>query len=169
MLFHPAVIARPGRRQALAWLAPATLTVLMALPGCSLFKPSAITEVQLKVVATANVNPDVRKRPSPIVIRVYELKARTQFEALDFLSLAERDKDTLGADLLSREEFVMRPGETKDIAKKVSPDARFIGITAGYRNLERAQWRAVTAIQGQSSTDFVVKVDALSVSIAAQP
>lgn len=169
MLFQHAVAARPSRRQALAWLAPLALTALTTLPGCSLFKPSAITEVQLKAVAAANVNPDVRKRPSPIVIRVYELKARTQFDALDFISLTERDKDTLGADLLSREEFVLRPGETKAMVKKVSPDAKFIGITAGYRDLERAQWRAATAIQGQSSTDFVIKVDALAVSIAAQP
>ncbi len=166
---HRAFVARPCRRLALAGLASVALTVLTSLSGCSLFKPSAITEVQLTAVAAANVNPDVRKRPSPIVIRVYELKARTQFDALDFISLTERDKDALGADLLSREEFVMRPGETKALVKKVSPDAKFIGITAGYRDLERAQWRAVTAIQGQSSTDFQIKVNALAVSIAAQP
>lgn len=169
MPLQPAVAARLRRRQALVWLAPVALATLSALPACSLFKPTTITEVQLKAVAAANVNPDVRKRPSPIVIRVYELKARTQFDALDFLSLTERDKDILGADLLSREEFVMRPGETKAMVKKVSPEAKFIGITAGYRDLERAQWRAVTAIQGQSSTDFQIKVDALAVSIAAQP
>lgn len=169
MPFQHVFAARLCHRHALAWLAPAALATLTTLSGCSLFKPTTISEVQLKAVAAANVNPDVHKRPSPIVIRVYELKARTQFDALDFLSLSERDKDTLGADLLSREEFVMRPGETKAIVKKVSPEAQFIGITAGYRNLERAQWRAVSAIQGQSSTDFVIKVDALAVSIAAQP
>ncbi|MGE5451944.1 MAG: type VI secretion system lipoprotein TssJ [Acidobacteriota bacterium] len=168
MLPHRSVVACPGRRQALARLVPVAVATV-ALPACSLFKPSAITEVQLKAVAAANVNPDVRKRPSPIVIRVYELKARTQFDALDFLSLTERDKDTLGADLLSREEFVMRPGETKSLVKKVSAEARFIGVTAGYRDLERAQWRAVTAIQGQSSTDFQIQVEALAVSIAARP
>lgn len=169
MLSHRAVVARPCRRQALAWLAPLALAAATTLSGCSLFKPTTITEVQLKAVAAANVNPDVRKRPSPIMIRVYELKARTQFDALDFISLSDRDKDTLGADLLSREEFVMRPGETKAMVKKVSPDAKFIGITAGYRDLERAQWRAVTPIQGQSSTDFQIKVDALAVSITALP
>lgn len=133
-----------------------------------MFKPSPITEVQLKAVAAANVNPDGHKRPSPIVIRVYELQSRAQFESLDFISLSERDKDALGADLLSREEFVMRPGEAKALTKKVSPEARYIGITAGYRDLERAQWRAITAIQGLGTTDFNIKVDALAVSISAQ-
>ncbi len=118
---------------------------------------------------SAQANPDHRKRPSPVVLRLYELKGRAQFDALDFVTLTERDKETLGADLVSREEIVLRPGETRTITKKVSPDAAFLGVTAGFRNIERAQWRAVTALQGQSETEFQIKVDALTVTVAPKP
>lgn len=168
MLSELEPVARFSRRSCLRAVLLASVSVA-ALSGCSMFKRSAITQIEIDLIVSAQANPDHRKRPSPVVLRLYELKGRAQFDALDFVTLTERDKETLGADLVSREEIVLRPGETRTITKKVSPDAAFLGVTAGFRNIERAQWRAVTALQGQSETEFQIKVDALTVTIAPKP
>jgi len=112
------------------------------LAGCS-SGPALLTA---NVAASAQVNPDFKKRPSPIVVRVYELKASTQFESADFVSLFDKDQAVLGADLVSREEFVLRPGETKLIAKPLSPDTKFIGVMAAFRELERSRWHVVVPV-----------------------
>lgn len=168
MLSELAPVARFSRRTCTRAVLLATVSTVL-LAGCSLFKRSPIAQVELALIVSAQANPDHRKRPSPVVLRLYELKGRAQFDALDFVTLTERDKETLGADLISREEIVLRPGETRTITKKVSPDAAFLGVTAGFRNIERAQWRSVTDLQGQSETEFQIKVDALTVTVAPQP
>ena len=52
----------------------------------------------------------------------------------------------------------------------VDTDALFHSrAVSRFRNIERAQWRSVTALQGQSETEFQIKVDALTVTVAPQP
>src|SRR5689334_22078541 len=84
----------------------------LALSGCSMFGGGPAV-LNANVVASAQVNPDARKRPSPVVVRVFELKAPTLFEQADFVSLFEKEQAVLGAELVAREEFVLRPGESK--------------------------------------------------------
>ena len=56
--------------------------LIFMLFGCaSAPKP---TLVQVALSAQANVNPDSRGRPSPIVVRFYELKTPTAFNNADF-------------------------------------------------------------------------------------
>ena len=51
------------------------------------------------------------------------------------------DKATLGADLLAVDQFIIRPGETRQILRKSHPEATAIGVFAGYRDLPNATWR----------------------------
>ena len=53
--------------------------------------PPVISEIQLTVVAGPDVNPDARKRASPVLVRIYALKSAAPFEAADFFSLFEKD------------------------------------------------------------------------------
>lgn len=117
----------------------------VALPGCGMFSSGPAT-LSTTVLASAQVNPDARRRPSPVVVRVFELKAPTLFEQADFVSLFEKDQAVLAAEMVSREEFVLRPGESKPINKPLSPDTKFIGVMAAFRELERARWRAVVPV-----------------------
>jgi type VI secretion system protein VasD len=123
-------------------LATGVLLTAVLLAGCS-SGPAVLTA---NVAASAQVNPDAKKRPSPVVVRVYELKSPTQFDSADFVSLFDKDQAVLGADMLSREEFVLRPGETKTITKTLAPDTKFIGVMAAFRELERSRWHVVVPV-----------------------
>jgi len=80
----------------------------------------------INIVASAQLNPDARMRPSPVVVRVYELKSAAQFNSADFLSLYDKDQSVLGGDVVTREEFVLRPGEKKAINKQLPTETKFI-------------------------------------------
>lgn len=144
-----------------------------ALAGCAdvpipFMKPDP-TLIEATAQASPQVNPDARKRPSPVVVRVYELKSRTSFDASDFISLFERDKDVLGADLLARDEFVMRPGESKDIKKTPQADTKFLAVLVGFRDLEKSRSRALIAVVPNTTNRWVIKIDPLAVAIQPAP
>jgi type VI secretion system protein VasD len=149
------------RRRGL-WLASGALATL-ALPGCSMFGSSGPATLSATVAATEQVNPDARKRPSPVVVRVFELRAPTLFEQADFVSLFEKDQAVLAAEMVGREEFVMRPGESRPIAKPLAPDTKFIGVMAAFRELERARWRAVVPVVANKKNVLTISLDGIVV------
>lgn len=143
------------------WLLTASgAAAAVALPGCGVFSSGPAT-LSTTVVASAQVNPDARRRPSPVVVRVFELKAPTLFEQADFVSLFEKDQATLAAEFVSREEFVLRPGESKPINKPLSPDTKFIGVMAAFRELERARWRAVVPVVAKKKNVVEISLDGI--------
>ena len=96
------------------------LTALVLLAGCSSLSPySKVTKLNLKLTASDQLNPDLNGRPSPIVVRLFELKHPVTFENADFFSLYERAKESLAPDLVASEELELRPGETIELKLSV--------------------------------------------------
>jgi type VI secretion system protein VasD len=104
--------------------------------------PEARTKSAMTLMASADTNPDARGRPSPIVVRVYQLKTDGAFKGADFFALYDDDQKVLGAELISRDEYVLAPSERKTIDVTVSRDARFIGALAAFRD-RNAESRAL--------------------------
>lgn len=153
----------------------ATLAAL-ALGGCSgmssvtsMFSSSPKpTVVNGSITASAQLNPSVTKRPSPLLVRVYELKSTDAFNSADFISLYQRDQAELGTELVAREEMTLQPGESRTINKKtLSADTRFIAVFGAYRDLEHARWRAVVPVQQGKQQNVVITADELAVSASA--
>jgi type VI secretion system protein VasD len=121
------------------------------------------TQVTGTLQASAQLNPSPSGRPSPLLVRVYELKTAASFNAADFMSLYQRDQAELAADLVGKEEFTLAPGETKAFAKTLSPDTRFLGVMAAYRDLEHAKWRSIVAIQPGQVQQVTIRAGGLAV------
>ncbi|MEJ8810694.1 type VI secretion system lipoprotein TssJ [Variovorax ureilyticus] len=123
-----------------------SLTLACALAACSTptpYAPKEQTQLDITITAADDVNPDDKERAAPIMVRFYELKSENTFEAADYFSLHNNDKTLLAADLLARDEFILRPGDVKSIRRKSHPDITAIGVLAGYRDLPNATWRVV--------------------------
>ncbi|MBC8750729.1 type VI secretion system protein VasD [Paraburkholderia sp. WC7.3g] len=101
------------------------------------------TNLRLQIAANGNVNPNEWGTAAPILVRVYELKAPTAFENADFFTLQSDDRKVLGDDALVVDEFVLRPGDTREIVRKSNRASTAIGVLAGYRDLGKSVWRAV--------------------------
>ncbi|QXI48358.1 MULTISPECIES: type VI secretion system lipoprotein TssJ [Pseudomonas] len=124
------------------------LAALSWLAGCSALSPySHLTKLDLTLTATDQLNLDINGRPSPVVVRLFELKHPVAFESSDFFSLYQRPKETLSQDMVASEEHELRPGETLALKLSIDPDSRFVGILAAYRDLDQAHWRRVQAIR----------------------
>jgi type VI secretion system protein VasD len=118
------------------------------------------------VAADVGVNPDARGRASPVVVRLLELKTLAAFESADFFSLFDRDKDTLGAELVAREELQLQPGEKKTLQRSLPPETKYLGVVAAFRDLERARWRASIPVMPNQTTPLTIKVEPRAVSIS---
>ena len=151
----------------------AALALALLLTGCGLFgpKPAAPAapppppppppKLVLSIVAAAHLNPDANGRPSPVVVRLYELKSASQFGSADFLLLFDQDRSALASDIVTREEFVMRPGESKSISKPLAPETKAIGVMAGFRDVERARWRAAAMLTPAKDNVVTVVIDGI--------
>jgi type VI secretion system protein VasD len=142
------------------WLA---CGILLAA-GCGTAGPPL---AQGSIKADPTTNPDARGRPSPIVVRVYELKATGAFNSADFFSLFEKESEALGGDLVGREEFDLRPAESRPYKRQLQPDTKFIGVVAAFRDLENSRWREVASVPAKKKEVTVtVGVEARAVTVA---
>ena len=145
--------ARAQRVQRFA-LAAGSLCLLSACAGPP-------TSVHLSLIAAPRLNPDETGAPNPVQVHVLMLKASDAFTNTDYFQLADKEKTVLGGDLLSQTNEVLRPGQTKTIDLPVLPGAKFVGVSAAYRNIDQATWRVVAPIRRK--VDVNAGADALSV------
>jgi type VI secretion system protein VasD len=147
-------------------LHPAAALVIALLVSACASAPPKPASVTGTIEASTQVNPSASRRPSPLLIRIYELKSATTFNGADFMSLYQRDQAELAADMLAKEEFVLAPGETKTFAKTLAPETHFLGVVAAYRDVEHAKWRSVVAIQPNQPQKVTVRAGELAVEAA---
>jgi type VI secretion system protein VasD len=105
--------------------------------------PNATVKAPMTISTSADINPDANGRPSPIVVRVYQLKTDAAFTAAEFFALFDDDKKALGPELISRDEFVLGPAERRTIDVTVAAETRFVGAVAAFRDIRNAQWRVL--------------------------
>jgi type VI secretion system protein VasD len=148
----------------------AALCIILLLSGCK-GKPLPIpfvskpTRIAIEIKTAGNINPATDGRASPLVLRVYQLKSPAVFNKVDFFALYDADERTLGGDLVHKEDVIMKPNETQTLVFEPPDGTQAIGIFAAFRDYERAQWRAVAAIQPHKSNVVQLNVSGTSLTI----
>jgi type VI secretion system protein VasD len=139
------------------------LSVLGFLGGCA--KP----RIDLAVASQINSNPDHTGRPSPVIVKVYELRSDLAFSQSDFRPLFETPVQVLGADLLAADELVLVPGEARRITYEPVEGTRFLGLLAGFRQAERAKWKVVSPVDFEEVNTVGIEIrDATLILIPAE-
>ena len=157
-----------------------TIALAVAIAGCSstaagvtkgvldkMFEPSP-TSIEATFLTSDLVNPDASNRPSPIIVRFYELSSIGNFEGADFFALYEQDEDVLGTDLQAREEIQLAPGEKRSFERELRLDTRYVAVMAAYRDIENATWRSSIEVELNEMTPLIVKLEKLAVSIEVE-
>lgn len=145
--------SRAGAQVSLMRLPTAGRRVLLLFPlmlsACGIFSGGSAppqkesARLDIAISADRDLNTDTKGRGAPMLLRVFELKSEVAFQEADFFALQNTAKAVLGADLLAMDQFIIRPGETREIKRKANPETTAIGIFAGYRDLPNAVWRVV--------------------------
>ncbi|MBC3363631.1 type VI secretion system lipoprotein TssJ [Pseudomonas sp. SWRI154] len=136
------------------------LVSVTPMVGCVTLSPfSTMTKLDLTLIASDQLNLDLNGRPSPVVVRLFELKHPVAFENANFFSLYERAGESLSADLLASEELELRPGETIRLRLDIAGGGRYVGVLAAYRDLPQAQWRYTLPVAAVRVTEVSLVLD----------
>jgi type VI secretion system protein VasD len=131
--------------------------------------PPPPTKIIGSAAAGANINPDINGRPSPVVLRLYELKSETAFTSSAFFPLYDNDQAILARDLQSREEILLTPGQTIKIDREFKAESRYLGVVAAFQAVDKATWRALAEIPANQTTNAEITVQGLVLKLATQP
>lgn len=146
------------------------LCATLLLSACFNKKPAVPepSQLALSAVADEDLNPDSTGRASPLVIRIYALRALAEFEKADFFALYDKDEQLLAAELVKRDEIIIQPGKTITLDREFPPDVKFIAVIGAFRDVARAEWRASTAISPGANGVLIVKAGANSITLGVE-
>jgi type VI secretion system protein VasD len=146
--------------------APATPAPPAAPPPAP---PPPATRVELAIEALPDINPDGTGRPSPLLVRVYQLKTVAAFEGADFFALYQNEPAVLAADLVHKAEFMLRPGERRPLDFEPRPEASALAAFAAFRNLDTAVWRATTPLTPHQTHRIELRIGGNRIGLATLP
>ena len=148
-----------GKKPPLPPGAAAPGAVPVAVPA-----PVLPTVLELTLVAAPALNPSASQRPSPLLLRLYELRSVASFAKGDFMALYQGDQALLAGDLVLREQYTLLPGERQVVRRVLANETRHLGFFAAYRDLERSVWRVQVEIKPGQLNRLELRADALALS-----
>ncbi len=145
---------------------------LFALTSCTSTGSSAPVEaptpaarqLEITISASQTINPGPSGKASPLSMRIYVLRSPGKFQSVDYFELKNNGGSALGSDIIDSSDVSIRPGETKTISLNSGLDGGYIGVAAGFREIDSANWRAQTSIG--DGTSFAVTANKSSVSVS---
>lgn len=133
--------------------------------GCTVANYVVQPYSKLNFNVSAEVNPDINGRASPVVVKVFELSSRTLFDSQDFFALYDEAEQVLGPDLIHKTEFEFQPGTQSEYQLSLAPGVRYAGVLVAYRDIESASWREVIEVKPTHYETHDVHVGKLSVFV----
>jgi len=105
------------------------------------------TDLEIKFKVDADVNPDEDKKPSPLFVRMYQLKSTKMFSRANFIDLYEKDKDVLGADMISKQKLRrIKPGESRVENFVLNKETRYIGLYAEFLKFKKSSYKLLIPV-----------------------
>ena len=137
----------------------AVAAALLALAACGGSAPPKAILTKAKVSTSVEVNPNAQGRPSPVHIRIFQLRDDSAFMSAEFGSLIDKETETLGASLVNRREDDLAPGEERELSINIAPETRFVAVMAELANYRNAQWRAVTRAPAKEKERVQIRIE----------
>lgn len=133
-------------------------TLLSTVGGCALFNGDG-PQATVHVRSAHYLNPDIYGRASPVVLTIYQLKSQYDFQQANYNALTINSGKTLGNDLIDKNTFEIRPNDQINVDFPLSPNAQYLGIVAGYRNINQAVWHKIVKIEQRKNMHPVLNLD----------
>lgn len=130
------------------------LPCLLLLPGCAATEHAAAVPYSITFDVASDANPDLNRKPAPIVLKIFQLKTASAFEGADFFSLQGKPDEALGGGLLGIDRVILRPGESRTLRYPGNVEARAVGVVAEYRSLEQNRWKVTVALPQPKQLNF---------------
>lgn len=132
-----------------------TSAALLLLSACS------STDVRLNLSASADLNSNKYNESLPVMVRIYQLSAVSAFRNASFDQLWQADELVLGADLVDKQVFSVKPNAKLDYELVQVDDAEYIAMFVMFRNAEQDSWRWLHKLDGgvlSFDTEFDIRL-----------
>ncbi|MGF1446260.1 MAG: type VI secretion system lipoprotein TssJ [Pikeienuella sp.] len=138
------------------------LALALALSACAEPPPPPQpTTVALQITGEEGMNGG-----APARIKVYYLTADANFIASDFFALWEEGGGTLGADLVTIDEYLVAPGASIEDAKTFDAAVPHMGVVAGLRDIDNPGWKATQDLSPRAPNAIGLTVTSEGVKVA---
>lgn len=127
--------------------------------------PPAPSLVEIEIETSGDINPNPEGRPSPLSLRIYQLKSLSDFNNADFMTLYKKDDSVLGVNLTAKEEILLKSNDKRKISYETSDETRAIAFFAVFRDYEQAQWKAIAPVTAHKLTQIQVIVSGTSITV----
>ncbi len=126
------------------------------------------TEVEVSFIVEPDINPDDsnENRPSPLVVRVYELADREQFEQAKFRDIYFDDKKMLGDDFIKKHTLkALLPGNNRLDHFELKKGTAYVGFFAEFVQYKDADFRVVIPVDKYLTTRPEIRLSYHSMSL----
>ena len=105
------------------------------------------TDLEIKFKVDSDVNPDDDRKPSPLFVRMYQLKSTKMFSRANFIDLYEKDKEVLGADMISKQILRrIKPGESRKENFVLNKETKYIGLYAEFLQYKKSSYKLLIPV-----------------------
>jgi type VI secretion system protein VasD len=121
--------------------------MLGGLVGCSNTPPPEepdpcnVQMVTLRVFGSDLINPNENERPRPVVVRLYQLANDLRMLNARYDDILLKDAETLGEDVLKKDEVVVYPNDVVEIKFERIPEAYYLGGAAMFHGPQGQSWK----------------------------
>lgn len=134
---------RGMRISKLLWLI--VILHIVTISGCALFKDSSQLSpkdetIDVLILSTPSINPDIFNRPSSVRLDLFQLLDIEDFTHTNYLDLIE-ENNSLNGKVKSKSQYILHPDSLKYISYEINKDTKYLGIIVGYQNIEGVKWQ----------------------------
>lgn len=145
-----------------------TFILVVLSSGCSMQQGESNVDFKYQITASEDINPNINGEPSPVLVRVYQLSNKVNFQNAPYEALFDNVHTALGAEFISINEYLVHPGTNNPVELEISENVKYLGVAVGYRSIDMVNWRAVIAVPDNhfwNDSGIEIKVDTLSVRV----
>jgi len=99
------------------------------------------TDYQYQIISSSDINPDVEKEPSPVVLRVFQLDKLDNFISMSHEDMNLTELKELKTQYLAIDEFFIDPATVKPAPFNLLESTQYLGVVVSFRDIEKSKWR----------------------------
>lgn len=127
------------------------LLLLTILSGCQSNKSlvgeyfDLDTDLKIDFIVDSDINQDELGIASPLFIRMYELKSDKMMKKADFIDIYEKDKETLGADMIGEMHKLKRftPGQNRTENFVLEKNTQYVALYAEFFDFKESKFKLI--------------------------
>lgn len=103
------------------------------------------TDLKIDFIVDSDVNQDEMGIASPLFVRMYQLKSDKMMKKADFIDIYEKDKETLGADLVGEVRKLKRftPGEQRSEQFVLDKKTTYVALYAEFVDYKESKFKLI--------------------------